>query len=742
MILGKTLLTPSGLTSLLKDYPTVKSSNKIEYLNIPCAFDIETTSFYQGDKKCACMYCFVFGLDGETIFGRTWEEFENILKTISKRYQLGKDKRLICYCHNFSYEFQWICKRLKWISVFASEERKPLKALSEYGIEFRCSYMLSGLGLEKTGENLLKYKVKKMVGDLDYSLMRHSKTPMTDKEIGYVWNDALVVMAFIQEEIERNKNNISLIPLTKTGYVRRLCKENCLYPLGHTKANVPHYYAYQKLISNLKMTSPQMYAQTKRAFHGGFTHTNSLASGVTQYDVTSFDFTSSYPYVLVAERYPMTQPKLVDVKSSDDFRRYIQLYCCVFDVTFVGIKARYLIDNPISLSKCYERDTVETDNGRVYQAKKISLTLTDVDYKVIRKFYTWEKMYIANMRVAMRQYLPTPFVKTILDLYEKKTTLKGVEGEEETYQKSKEMVNSMYGCTVTDIIQPENTFDEEGWKCEAKDVAKELDRYNNNKSRFLFYWWGVFCTAYAQSNLYEGIYEFGNAKDPELGSDYLYSDTDSVKVINAERHMDFIESYNKTVLLKLEKALTYHKLPLSLMKPKTIKGVEKPLGVWDFDGHYKRAKFLRAKCYLVEYDDGHRSLTVSGLNKKVAVPFMEKIEKFVKTKPTSKEIDDFCKATTSKWKRLREWIRILISKDAKDIFDLFSDDMYIPPEHTGKNIHTYIDDGVEGAMVDYLGNVGEFKELSYVHLEGCEYSLSITDEYIRFLEGVRFEKYG
>ena len=62
----------------------------------------------------------------------------------------------------------------------------------------------------------MKYKIEKKVGDLDYSLLRHSNTHLTDTELGYCINDVKVVMAYIQEKIEHD-GNIAKIPLTKTG---------------------------------------------------------------------------------------------------------------------------------------------------------------------------------------------------------------------------------------------------------------------------------------------------------------------------------------------------------------------------------------------------------------------------------------------------------------------------------------------------------------------------------------------
>ena len=57
----------------------------------------------------------------------------------------------------------------------------------------------------------------------------------------------------------------------------------------------------------------------------------------------------------------------------------------------------------------------------------------------------------------------------------------------------------------------------------VKDKIEDLlSRYNKSWSRFLFFPWGVWCTAYARKSLWAGIIA--------CGPDYIYSDTDSLKL--------------------------------------------------------------------------------------------------------------------------------------------------------------------------------------------------------------------
>ena len=67
--------------------------------------------------------------------------------------------------------------------------------------------------------------------------------------------------------------------------------------------------------------------------------------------------------------------------------------------------------------------------------------------------------------------------------------------------------------------------------------------------------------------------------------------------------------------------------------------------------------------------------------------------------------------------------------------------MYIPPEYTGKNTHTYIDTQRAGVVSDYMGNSYQYNELSAVHLEAADYSLTISREYADYLSELENEVY-
>lgn len=663
----------------------VRGRDGIYYFNVPCAFDIETSSFYNDEgEKQACMYIWQFGINGHCIIGRTWDEFAALLENLQAYLGLSDTQRLIIYVHNLSYEFEWLLHRLNWQRVFCLQPRKPIYARTVEGFEFRCSYLLSGLSLERLGLNLLRYPVRKMSGDLDYKKIRTSKTPLTSKELLYCVNDVLVVMSYIQELIE-DEGNISKIPLTKTGFVRRFCRTNCLKSKK-----------YDFLMEQLQITTTDEFRALQRAFAGGFTHANVLWSNTVCKDVSSFDFTSSYPTVMVSEMFPMSGATLVHPKSREEMNTFLRGYCCLFDVRFHNIRCKTIVENPISVSKCFEVEGVRVNNGRVVRADTISITLTDVDWGVIDGFYEWDSLEIGGFWIYKRGYLPTELVTCVLSLYSDKTTLKGVAGKESEYMRKKSMINAVYGMCVTNPVRDENTVENGEWVTHKADFDKAIIEYNVDERRFLFYPWGVWITAYARRNLFTGIAEFKN--------DYIYSDTDSLKVMHAEKHRQYIEWYNDLISKKLFAACEVHGLDFELTRPKTIRGIQKPLGVWDYEGTYSRFKTLGAKRYLFEDSGGDLHLTVSGLSKKKAVEYL-----------------------------LKEFG----TNDA--VFEHFQDGLYFPPCATGKNTHTYVDDGCSGIVTDYLGNAAEYNEYSFIHLQEADYNLSLAAEYIKYLMGVRHE---
>ena len=719
------IIPRDNFLSQLGKLPTCrKPKSKKFYLNVSASFDIETSSFYYcretgettGKKpnisklqfkkeyeRHACMYAWVFTLNGRATTGRTWLEFIQLINELRAFYELGDNMILPIYVHNLSYEFQFIRNLFHVTDVFALAPREPLYCRTSEGLEFRCSMKLSGYSLATTAKNLKKFNLSKKIGDLDYGLMRNSKTLLTKEEWGYILYDGLIVSAYIKEQIDEWKNVIN-IPMTKTGVVRRYLRESCYYESKNHRKNKTHKYQKYRTLMNRLTLEVDEYKLANRCIQGGIVHCSAVNEGRVYQDVDSKDFTSSYPYCIVAFKYPMSKGERFTPKNLKEFNDILECRLAIFDIEFEGVESRQLFEHVLSSSKCWKIENAIIDNGRVVSADTIRTSMTSIDYLYFKKFYQWKKMKIGLMYVYKAGYLPTDFVKAVIKLYKDKTTLKDVDDElsKQRYAWSKEQLNSCYGCLIMNICRVTYKYEDGKWVTEKEDTEKQIKEYNEDPKRFSSYLWGVFIPSYARYNLTTAIIECGKSFD------YIYSDTDSVKIKNADKHAEYFKRYNEGVVRRLKRACRYHGVSYEDVAPKTIQGKTKILGVWDDEYHAKRFKALRAKCYMMEDENGNFHLTIAGVNKKIAEP------------------------------RLIELAR----KKKKDIFDLIKWGFVFDEKTCGKNLHTYVDERATGMLRDYKGVESVYDELSFVHLEPTTYKMCSSEEYLNFLDNIQSKEGG
>lgn len=664
-----------------------KKKNRADIVNddIMC-FDIETSSgflhkdrdtlepylgkskkYYEDCKKFAICYVWQFSINDNVFWGRTLEDFKDFLQEL----EYYEPHKKIVYIHNFSFEFQFLINVLQFDYVFARQARKPLFA--EWNTyQFRCSYFLTNMSLAVWAEQR-KLKVKKLVGDLDYTVLRTPKTKLTDTELAYCFNDVLVMYYGLQQYKEKYGHIID-IPFTQTGEVRKEVIE---------RMNVSSEYKYRKRCLKLIPETIEDYSLLCDCFMGGYTHSNAVHTDIVLDNVCSKDISSSYPTVMCLEKYPMTYFEET-IPCDDYFNNDNYSYIITFDVEHLRSK-RW--NTWLSFSKCTKIKGYSLDNGRVLKADFVQLSLTNVDYEMFQLCYDFENLNIIDFRVSSNDYLSPTFVKYILELYGNKTTLKGIEEQEPLYMKSKQYVNSMYGMMVTKNITDTIEFEEDRWKKELLNensfytkIASEKKKLSKTFGAFQF---GVWVTAYARRNLWQGI----------LALDYnvVYCDTDSIKYIDCDSN--FFNEYNEKIAERENERADMLGIPREKFCPKDRNCVSHRLGIFDDDGQYQKFKTLGAKKYCYVDNDNKLHMTVSGVRKS-AVSQLHNIEEF---------------------------------KDGT-VFDV---------EHAQKLLMTYIDD-----MTTIVWNKGQYDEFYSKYQYGIcaqptTYSLGITDDYESILTMVQ-----
>ena len=570
-------------------------------------FDIETTSYIVLDGKVlstseylklsdkekeacepgATMYIWQFGVNDTVYYGRTWDEFVQFIRRIEENCDLKKK----IFVHNLSFEFQFLRSVFKIKSVFSRISRKVMRCqLEDYHITFQCTLYLSGVKLADL-PRIYDLPVQKMVGDLDYSVLRTSVTPLTEEEMGYCENDCLVLYEYIKKEL-LTYENIYNLPLTMTGKVRRELQERLMKNMA--------YRSKVQVAINIK---PSIYNRLLESFMGGYTHANYIYSDEVIEDVDSYDEASAYPYVMVTRRFPMTAFKECKIQKREDL---VDNFAYLIRVQFNNIRCKFY-NNFISGSKCEEIRGGRFDNGRIIKADKIIITVTDVDFKFIMDTYKMDSYEILESYYSSYNYLPKEFIMFILEKYYYKTRYKGVKGKELFYAIEKAKFNSLYGMTVTNMIRDEVLYDNQsGWSEHALTNTDIFDGLITQKEKgFLSFAWGVWITAYARENLLRRVID--------LDQYAVYMDTDSCKCVKGYDKSVF-DNYNKSVMETIHKVAKHLDIPESYFMPEDQKGKPHPLGVFEYEEHYDKFITQGAKKYCVE-KDGKLDITVSGVPK-------------------------------------------------------------------------------------------------------------------------------
>lgn len=157
-------------------------------------------------------------------------------------------------------------------------------------------------------------------------------------------------------------------------------------------------------------------------------------------NVTSYDFTSSYPYCLVSEKYPASTFKPCKIKN---INKLLPNLAYIIRIKIYNIESKYF-NSIISISKCHSAKNIRRDNGRIIKADFIEITVNEIDLKLIKECYDFKKYEIVEIYYASKRYLPKQYIDFILDKYELKTKYKGVEGKEIEYALEKAKFNALY----------------------------------------------------------------------------------------------------------------------------------------------------------------------------------------------------------------------------------------------------------------------------------------------------------
>lgn len=549
-------------------------------------------------RPFAFMYHWQFCLDDEVCFGRTWEEFTTLLHALEVNLHLSINNRLVIWVHNLGFEWQFMRNFLEFEDGFFLDERAPARILTKSGIEFRCSYALSNMSLSKFCENEEDVIHYKLDGDTyEYELLRTPKSVMSEYEEGYCYNDVRGLCECIRSR--QKQDTFARMPMTSTGYVRR-----------ELRCNVRKNKKNRESFLNAKLDK-HLYTLCREAFRGGDTHANSNRADQINKKAWGEDRKSAYPAEIVMfDGYPFSAWAKMDVPYY--LNHDTSEFALIFKVAFFNIKyntkSEYFCGMPyIALAKCNKYSSRRViDNGRVIFSEFLECTLTNLDLEIIKREYVWDDLKVGEIWASKASMLSQEIRDTTMDYFRAKTLLDGDNTKLYEYSKSKNKLNSIFGCMVMKIDQSCIKWDplKKIYVDETPDLEAALQKFYDSRNNFLRYDQGLFITAAARYHLREMLWT--------VGKDCIYCDTDSIKGIG-----DHFHEFEEVNIALREKALKMGAYA------EDKHGDIKYLGIWENETKeclYDEFITMGAKKYAYRQGETIKS-TIAGVSKKAGAAY-------------------------------------------------------------------------------------------------------------------------
>lgn len=370
-----------------------------------------------------------------TLYGVTPSDFCRCVDKILEQFE--GDTTYI-YFHNLSYDWMFLRKFMFNAWGFPKKQlnvkpHMPLTITFQNGLIIKDSLLLAQRSLDRWAKDM-QVDHQKAKGKWDYDKIRHQQTvSFNGDELEYIEHDTLAGVECIQKYLDVLHKNIATIPLTATGIpreaIRKIGKEN----------------RAKDRFMRMVLTYEQQ-DRMEHIFHGGYTHANrDFIDTKIDEDVTCFDFASSYPYVLLAYKYPMEKFTLYKDKCSmHEILKRGDQYAFTFKLVMLNVDLKNEIPMPaLQYSKCVQTVNAIVDNGRILSADYVEIYLNEVDLCVIAEQYTFSKHLCLNVEFAEKGYLPRWLTDYIFSLFKDKTLLKG--GDKVSYALAKAKLNSVYG---------------------------------------------------------------------------------------------------------------------------------------------------------------------------------------------------------------------------------------------------------------------------------------------------------
>lgn len=323
------------------------------------------------------------------------------------------------------------------------------------------------------------------------------------------------------------------------------------------------------------------------AYWGGIAHVPKEKAGKDHYNIGVYDINSSYPHKAAEMKLPYGNCL---AEYGEDKHPDMSKFWVAEALVEFKLKPNHL---PCIPSKAISEGRPEQTDKWVEDSEGlVSLTFSNIDYETMRQSYdikvyrwrwsmhwAWKKQKEVAKFVHMNNDNKVKYRKLA-----KETTDENQRVWYDTLaNRAKIDNNSFYGKFGEEVIKEGKTphFEENEEGEEVLEWITDRQEEQNERAR-KFLPVAIAITAWGRQQLVT----MANI----LGEHFLYCDTDSIHYLLAGQ--DKIDMAIKNGIFEVD---------------------PRKLGAWKLEGYMKKGRYLRAKCYMEENEEGEREATVAGL---------------------------------------------------------------------------------------------------------------------------------
>ena len=494
-----------------KDYEyNLLDRMELKYSVYVAALDVQ----YNNDLPY--IWTFTFDLTGEIIYGRNWQQLNDFFKMLHG-FGFTEDHKLLVYLNDLTQFFTYARTQIYINADMLAKEPSDILIFYSHGLEFRDFQKYS----EKDIDKYIKLNNPDLLHEPPQLMGQSELVALSEEEFNYSAFRVLEMTRYIRYELDTvYQGETAKVKITKTKRVEQILNNNLTRSDPDKKLRWM-LYAQNPLATDwgLDVILPQL----RKAFFGGTVFYEKDVLDKLYQDVNAADLISAYCGEFILSKFPMSKFRKMTIPEDYNeifTKRYYTSKALLiqFEAHDVHLKKNGLAIIPAAAKHYYlegsspleKVEAIQRSLGlKLHDASVIRMCLTDIDFKLLVKYYDIKSITIKSVCGARYGYLPDYIIKTVAELYHGKMLAKQKlhqlekagfvdDLQKEVYNDSKTLIARLYGIFTQNPVMCNYGFNQD-----KKTIELLSSEYipQNQKFRPVLYQWGVWTTALVRQKL-------------------------------------------------------------------------------------------------------------------------------------------------------------------------------------------------------------------------------------------------